>query len=482
MNRTSQNTNGLADLGLDALLDAFHDGLWILNREGTILNVNRAAIKMNGLEGLEVIGKNIRDLHQKGYFGTGELASAQAIEKKRPCTVIQRFRNGTRALVTATPILDEKGKVAVVIANDRDISELNKLAVQLEINEAVTNRFVTENVMPDLFDISGVIAHSEITKEIIKKAIRLSKVDCTVLITGETGVGKGLLAQLMHNCSRKKNRPFVPINCSSIPEPLIESELFGYEYGAFTGSSRAGKKGLVELANRGTLFLDEIGDLSLAGQAKLLQLLENRGFIRLGGSVSKKVDFRLVAATNRNLQDMIDKGVFRRDLFFRLNVVTIHVPPLRGRREDIRPLAQFFLDKTNEKYQLNKRISPEAFELLMWHPYPGNVRELGNLIENAALSTDDDLIDVSAFPSSVIESSSFSNHRSLKEAILRFEGRLIESTTRQYGNQQKAARALNIDQSTLSRKIKRYRASLNRIVHELAEQQDSKTEEWTLPK
>ena len=453
-------------LKLNAVLDASHDGLWIIDKHGIVLNVNKAAIEINGLKGIDVIGKDIRELDQAGVFNHQKLVSLDVIEKKKPCTVMQNLHNKVRTLVTGTPFFDVNGELMFVVINDRNISHLNMLYSTLEVRRLLSNFECSyDNLESEFVDLSDIIYESTSMRNVVDMAIRLSKVDSTVLIFGETGVGKNLVAKFVHNCSKRGRMPFVSINCAGIPDPLIESELFGYEYGAFTGSRSSGKKGLAELANGGCLFLDEIGDFSLLGQAKVLKFLENREIVRLGGGTSKKIDVRIIAATNKNLKDMISRGLFRQDLYYRLNVTSLFVPPLRERKTDIPVLAKFFVNKINKKYQLNKEISEEVLDFLTHFPYPGNVRELENLIEHVTVTGKGGTIHISDFPLTVLESSPPHGEKSLKDAVLDFEMKIIRAAINQYGSQKKAAKALGMDQSTLFRKMRRYDEFLGRIFH-----------------
>ncbi len=466
MNRHIQPSKQLVEMKLNAILKASHDGLWVIDKDGIVLHANEAAHKINNLDGIEVIGKNIRELHRNGVFGNQKLASLEVLEKRKPCTIIQDLPNGEKTLVTGTPFFDQRGELTLVVVNDRDISHLNRLAAELERNRTLIENLASHKMHVNQIDFSDVIARSASMRMAVDKAVRVSKVDSTVLIQGETGVGKNIVARLIHDCSDRRERPFISINCSAVPEPLIESEFFGYEYGAFTGSRREGKKGLVEMADGGNLFLDEIGDLSLSAQAKLLKFLENKEIFRLGSSRPKRLDIRLIAATNKSLKEMVSKGIFRQDLFFRLSVISIFVPPLRERREDIRHLVDLFLKRTNKKYQLDKEVSQEALEFLTCLPYPGNVRELENLIEHLAVTTEDKVINVSDFPLSFTESSDVLRGETLKDSVLRFEMKLITSAIRRYGSQKKAGAVLGVDQSTIARKMEKFRETLSSIVHE----------------
>jgi transcriptional regulator with PAS, ATPase and Fis domain len=304
--------------------------------------------------------------------------------------------------------------------------------------------------------ISGVTFRSNSMKDIATVAMRVAKVSTTVLITGESGVGKEVLARLIHKESPRKNNLFVKINCGAIPHDLLESELFGYQGGAFTGAQRQGKIGLFEVANNGTLFLDEIGELSLDLQVKLLQVLQDKTLVRLGSTRLIQVDVRVIAATNRDLQEMVNLRTFRSDLFYRLNVVPLHVPPLRERREDILPLVQQFLDELNTQYSLKKAFSEQALAILHDYQWPGNVRELHNMIERLVVTTSDVLIRTDSLPTSLLglTVSSDESGLSMKSKADEFERKLVREAVQNFGSTRAAAKHLKISQSTVVRRMK----------------------------
>lgn len=304
--------------------------------------------------------------------------------------------------------------------------------------------------------IAGIILRSPSMQQISTLAMKVSHVDTTVLITGESGVGKEVMARLIHKESSRSEGPFVKINCGAIPRELLESELFGYDAGAFTGAQRQGKIGMIEVANHGTLFLDEIGELPLDLQVKLLQVLQDRTLVRLGSTRSIAVSVRVVAATNRDLQAMVDSRQFRSDLFYRLNVVPIHVPPLRERREDILPLVQHFLDELNGQYNLAKRFSEQALAVLLDYNWPGNVRELRNMIERLVVTSPDTLIRTDYLPPQlcVTRSEDHEAGPDLKARTARFERELVLEAVERFGSTRAAAKHLKISQSSVVRRMR----------------------------
>ena len=283
---------------------------------------------------------------------------------------------------------------------------------------------------------------------------KVSVVDSTVLVLGETGVGKSRLVRHLHELSHRKNEMLYEINCAALPTNLIESELFGYAGGSFTGAHREGKKGILELAHKGTLFLDEIGEMPLEIQAKLLQVLQEKTFRSVGGRELKKVDVRIVAATNRNLQEMVKQGTFRKDLYYRLNVIPIHIPPLRERQEDILPLVSYYLQHFNEKYGRNVTLSPHVLHAFLEYPWEGNNREIENVMERVVI-TADELVTMDDLPLSMQKSTIEQSGKSLYEMLEEVERSIILKTYKVHGSSYKVAEALKISQSAATRKIKK---------------------------
>lgn len=315
----------------------------------------------------------------------------------------------------------------------------------------------SENNREDLKKIMlsfGVVGESEVIIDVFKKSVNIAKSDSLVLITGETGVGKELFAEVIHKLSNRKDKPFIRINCAAIPETLLESELFGYEKGAFTGANKR-KLGLFEIADGGTLFLDEIGEISLSVQTKLLRAIEEKKIIRVGGLDYISINARLIVATNRDLLEEVRKRNFREDLFFRINVVSIHIPPLRERKEDILPLFYYFLDMFSKRNgKVIKKVDEDYLEFLMNYPFPGNVRELSNFVERAVVLSEDGVISLDLIHDYVMNYVPQQEiHRSEKEII-------ISSLIRHNFNISKTAKFLGMHRNTLSRKIKKYGITL----------------------
>jgi transcriptional regulator with PAS, ATPase and Fis domain len=291
---------------------------------------------------------------------------------------------------------------------------------------------------------------------------RIAKVDTTVLLLGETGVGKEEIAKFIHRNSLRKDRPFVKINCGAIPANLIESELFGYEKGAFTGALQQGKLGMFEVAEGGTLLLDEIGELPLKMQVKLLRALQEQEITRVGGTKSIKIDVRILAATNRNLEKMVREKIFREDLYYRLNVVPVNIPPLREREKDILPLAYLFLEQFNKKYGLKKRFSFSTNACFLDYSWPGNIRELKNIVERVVVTSKENEILIEDLPEGICKNKiekigeRDSDIIPLKDALGKIEKELIEKAYEKFGSVRSAAKALGIDASTFVRKRQKY--------------------------
>lgn len=448
---------------LDTIIDSSNDGLWICDHQGKVIRINKASERINGVKAEEVIGKNMKELIAEGLFDKS--VTLEVLKRKTSVTIIQQIKGGKRILVTGNPIFNEKGEITFVVTNDRDISELDHLRSQLQEAQALAKGYISrlsELEMKEI-DLSNIIFQSKEMERIIEMALRVAKVDSTVLLLGESGVGKGMIAKLIHKHSERSNGPFIRVDCAGIPESLVESELFGYEKGAFTGAKIEGKPGFFELANKGTLFLDEIGEIPLSTQSKLLRFLEDHEIIRVGGTEPKEIDVRVIAATNKNIDEMLASRTFRKDLYYRLNVVPIHIPPLRERRDDILPLIFHFLEKFSKAHRKEKILSPETIEALRKYDFPGNIRELANLIERLVVVTEKERIEMADLPNAIVDYapktlpySFLSEGISLKEALERCESIIVERAIKKYGSQREAAKNLGVDQATLSRKIKKF--------------------------
>jgi len=384
----------------DAIIDSSSDGLFVCDAEANVLRMNPASERIHQLAAEEIVGRNMRELIEQGFIDRS--AALEASRSLKPVTLLQN-KHGRRLMSIATPVFDDAGKLVRIVVSERDISEIDRLQRELEQQEALSDEFREKIRAMQLAEVESrqVIARSPNMLRALQQALKVSKADSSVLILGESGVGKGLIADLIHQHSARSQFPLIKINCGAIPESLIEAELFGYEKGAFTGAQDKGKPGQLELADRGILFLDEIAELPLPSQVKLLRFLEDGRLTRLGATSGRKVDVRILAATHRNLEEMVEKRAFRHDLYYRLNVIPIQVPALRDRRECLVPLLRHYIDFFSEKNQCQKKLSGPALDALAAYAFPGNVRELMNICERLVVMTDTEVIDLVDLPAQV---------------------------------------------------------------------------------
>ena len=442
---------------LTVLLDSIHDGIWVIDSDGITLRVNKAMERIAGLRAEEVIGKHVTEPMHKGRFET--CVTLRALIEKRSVTMFDDYSNGKRCLNTSTPIFDEKGNVWRVIASIRDMTELETLQRKLTDLEMETLAYKArlENLETEMD--AGFVGHSAPMRRLRKEASKAARTEAITLILGETGTGKTLTAKAIHDMGQRSAEPFIAVNCGAIPMSLMESELFGYEKGAFTGAAKSGKPGMFELAHKGTLLLDEIGELPLPMQAKLLQVLDGHPFHRVGGTKPITVDVRVIAATNRDLQKCVTEGTFREDLYYRLNVVALTLPPLRDRREDIPLLAMHFLKLFAQRNgKTVKGFTPTAMDRLLKHSWPGNVRELENAVERAVVLLVGDYVSERELPPTLIAAEDPTRtatrpdfaHMTLEE----IERLAVQDTLEQVGgNKSEAARRLGINRKTLLAKL-----------------------------
>jgi len=431
---------------LETVFNQLSDALVLYDPEFRITGVNEAAEKLFGMSSDEMLGKHCQEIFKCTVCepGCGVLVGLNQSPGSPNTTVRLNTGNGMERLVVmrTTQMFDDEGTLSGVVATIKDITE-----------EAAPQK-------------REVIAESAAMVEVLNFVRRVAASEATtILLDGENGTGKDLIAKTLHYQSPRQAEPFIAINCAAIPETLLESELFGYEKGAFT-DARAQKRGIFELADKGTLFLDEIGEIPLMLQAKLLRVLEEQSFRRLGGLKDIQLDLRVVAATNKNLREAVKEGAFRQDLYFRLNVIQITIPPLRERTDDILPLSRFFLEHYNRKFKRNiEGVSDSAARLLLSHDWPGNVRELRNAIERAMILEDSALITPPSLPITISHpdtNGSFpasaalpapTDGLSLEDNERSLLARALEKTS---GNQTQAARLLRITRDTLRYKMKKF--------------------------
>lgn len=444
------------------ILDCIKVGIYITDGNGNTLMLNSESEKTGGMTREELLGKNMKELIKIGYVE--ESSVLKVMKSRSEENIIQNLGDGGQLFITGVPLI-KNNKLDLVVCTERDITETNSLRELLKQKEEIAEKYETELEYRREKDINSegeIIYDSLAMKNVIEKALRVARLDTTVLLTGKSGTGKELVANLIYKNSLRKKEPFIKVNCAAIPENLLESEFFGYEKGSFTGASRQGKIGIFELADKGTLFLDEIGEIPIQMQSKLLRVLQEKELMRIGGNKTIPVDIRIIAATNINLKKAIEEGKFREDLYYRLNILPINIPPLRERKEDIGRLTRYFIDKFNREYKLNKDILDDAIELLETYHWPGNVRELKNVIERIVVGFDGSHINRFQVQRQLISDKPAGDKAggelagSLKEMMDAYEKGILTDYMRKYNNASEVARALNVNKSTISRKLSKY--------------------------
>jgi PAS domain S-box-containing protein len=453
---------------LAAIIESSFDGIYVTDGRARTIRVNSAYERITGIKREEVLGRTMGELVDDGFFN--ESVTLRVLETHRPTSLVQKVKTGKTVMVTGNPIFDGKGQIRLVVTNVRDVTELNRLQEKLESVEKRRSEAEMEltQLRGSLRGDDKIVFRSNKIKELMRLALRLAWVDTTVLIQGESGVGKEVFADIIHANGNRRDMPLIKINCASFPEQLLESELFGYAPGAFTGAKRQGKTGLFEAAQGGTICLDEIGELPLGLQAKLLRVLQSKEIYRVGSTTPITVDVRIVAITNRDLRAMTAEKKFRDDLFFRLNVVNLVVPALRERPESILPFVYHFIDKYNKQYGFSKQIDREVVNAFLEYDWPGNVRELENLIEQLVVVTAGEVITRDNLPERWaglvgIGSGTLPAYgkKPLPEILAEVERSLLEQAMTDHKTTRKAAEALMVNQSTVVRKLQRYGVSVS---------------------
>ncbi|GAB4173391.1 MAG: sigma 54-interacting transcriptional regulator [Geothermobacteraceae bacterium] len=448
----------------DAIIDSSSDGLFVCDGQGVILRVNPASERINQARADQLVGRHYLDAAKDGLVILPS-AALSAIEQRRQVSLLQENRFGRKLISTATPVFDENGDIVRVVVSERDITEIDRLQRQLEEQQALgdTYRRQVLELQQQLLADQPVIARSPVMQQTLRQALRVAEVDSTVLLLGESGVGKELIADLIHQHSGRCDKPMIKLNCGAIPETLIEAELFGYEKGAFTGA--VGRRpGYLEQADGGILFLDEVGELPAASQVKLLRFLEDGRVTRLGSTTARSVDVRIIAATHRDLKQMVDAGRFRLDLYYRLSVIPIGIPPLRERRECLVPLLQHFIGKFADRAGVRRQLSVAALEQLLRYDYPGNVRELSNICERLVVMSETEQIEVGDLPHEVMararavsgEVGGWPPQMTLAQILASIERQVLWETAQRCRTQQEIAEALGMSQSNVARKLDKY--------------------------
>lgn len=434
------------------ICDELYDGIYISDEKGKTLYVNKSYSRITGLAPDLVLDKYVSDLMKEGLYKNA--ITPDIIKTKKPINAMAEIRTGVKVLISGSPILDHDGNLKKVVVINRDMSDLldmqEKLAASQNEIEHLRKLQITNNL----------IGKSDEIQPVIRMIHQVANLDVTVLLTGETGVGKEVIANEIYMNSDKHGKPFIKVNCAAIPASLLEAELFGYEAGSFTGASSKGKIGMFELADKGTLLLDEIGEMPLELQSKLLRIIQEKEVTRVGGTKSIKFDVRILAATNCDLYDLVKKGKFREDLYYRLNVFPIHIPPLRHRSTDIELLAKHYLDIYNTKYGKRIVFDCEVYEVFKTYKWPGNIRELQNVVERLVITSEKHKKISAEFSRNILNmepenTEASTGELSLKEIIVKVERKVIKKALKDYGSTRKAAAVLKISQSSVVKKAKK---------------------------
>ncbi|EOP57536.1 hypothetical protein IKQ_00878 [Bacillus cereus VDM053] len=448
---------------LHAILSSIYDEILVVNHKGELIRYSETVINdFWGSNLKDLLGKNLLDLEKKGLFSPS--VTRLVLEKQKKVSVVQETKSGRKILAVGNPVFNENGELHRIIIASRDITEATRLKTELHEIKKISEQYKKE--LDDFKNkdrfLKKLIYCSPKMEQIINQAKKIANFSSNVLISGESGVGKEVIAQAIHQLGNRSSKPFLKLNCGAIPETLLESELFGYTKGAFTGADKNGKEGYFKRADQGIIFLDEIGEMPLHLQVKLLRVLQEQEVIPIGSTTPMKINVQIIAATNKSLEKMVESGTFREDLFYRLNVIPLRVPSLRERMEDVPVLAFHFLQQLNEKYNKNYHLTPDALNLLEFYSWPGNVRELQNMIERLVVSADDLVIEAEFVSKFLTPGYDFNKSKPvitrvlpLQEALHSVEEQLILLAMKQYKTTTKAAKALGISQSSVSRKYQK---------------------------
>ena len=447
---------------LRKIINDMEEEIFVSDANGKVVYMNPHSEKVCGVRREECVGHNVRELEQRGVFS--ESMTLEVLSKYEKVEKTVEVASGLHIISTATPIYDEEHNIQYVLCMSKDIKELNEL---MEKNALITEALAdtkkeVQELQARVISQKNYIFESPGMKQVKKQIMKIAPTDVTVLIDGETGTGKEITADLLHRLSKRRSQPLMKVNCGLIPSELLESELFGYMPGAFSGAAKDGKMGIIEAGNKGTIFLDEIGEMPLPLQVKLLEFLQDRRIMRIGGIKRIPIDVRIVAATNRDLAAMVEEGSFRKDLYYRLNVIPIHLQPLRERREDIQPLAKMFLQKFNHEYHYRKELKPSVLQDLANYSWPGNVRELMHVMERFVVSSETDVIgddllrQVLGKP--IITSKVICTEViPLAKAREELDYTLVAAACERYGSTHKAAKVLEVNQSTVVRILNKFK-------------------------
>lgn len=457
-----------------SFLDCIKSGIWITDDEAVSLAINESShhiVEKNDVDRSLLINRKMEDLKQEGYINHS--AAISVVKEQKECRIIQKSVYGEIDLYTIAVPFFMNDKLQLVVCTDFNITEATKrkkLFYKGLDNRGFNSKALIASKEENRNVNETAVFASDKMKSLVKLIKKVAVLDTTILIQGETGTGKEVIADFIYKNSSRKDEPFIKINCSAIPENLLESELFGYVEGAFIGAKKNGKKGIFEEANNGTLFLDEIGDIPFNLQAKLLRALQEREIYRVGSSERIQVDVRIIAATNVDLKAAVDNGTFREDLYYRLNVVPVSIPPLRERKEDIVAMIDKFTKEFCQKYNFSKTFSDDSYVRLLQYEWPGNVRELKNVIERILVMSDGNVIERHEIflPENKSKSKNplfnTESNLSLEERMELFEKELLEELVFECRSANKIAELLQVNRSTISRKLKKYDIDFSTIV------------------
>ena len=440
------------------ILKMTSDGFIITDTEGNVREINKQYADFFGKSRSEIIGKSILNIIPNSKMI--DIVKHKFSEEDAVHKYIDGEAKGNSVIVSRSYVEDEDGNVVAGVAQVKfkvqTLAVAKKLMNEYEELEYYREEFQNQN------RVDNIIGSDTKFREIVKECLKVAKTDIPVLLTGETGTGKEVMAKALHTNSLRYDKPFVSINCAAIPFELLESELFGYMDGAFTGAKRGGKKGKFQLANGGTIFLDEIGDMPSSMQAKLLRVLQEKEIEPLGSEKSIPLDVRVVAATRQDLEAKMKDGSFREDLYYRLSVFNIHIPPLRERGGDSLELAEFFLDELNHKYKTYKTFSKAVKAYFLKYQWPGNVREVNNVVQSAYAISTENIIDINDIPARMLQQEKPAinldkNKKSLGQMVDDYEKEVIlELLKKHKGNCLEAAKEAGIHKSNFYRKLQKY--------------------------
>lgn len=447
------------ELLLKSIIETSNNNITITDQYGLVLFTNEEHWQLYGVDSMDsVIGKTVYELEEQHILKPSVISVV--IQTQRKAQAMQETRTGRFLMTTAYPIFNKDGTLLYVICYTQD--QMNILNLHEDYDKLQRKLESVQAEMNSMRPKSQIMYRSKALETVLTTLHRVAHTDAAVLMLGESGVGKSMLARDLHNQSNRANEPFIEVNCSTIPETLFESEMFGYESGAFTGASKQGKAGLIQQAHQGTLFLDEIGEMPLTMQVKMLKVLQEKKLKAIGSQKERKVDFRLVTATNRDLRKMVDEGKFRLDLYYRLNVISVDIPPLRQRPEDITALIHYYLDEMNQKYDTLKKLHPLTFQAFLDYHWPGNVRELENALERLVLTTDSYMLTPDQLPPEMMQEAMpapayLEEYESLnlKQTLAFVERQLLEKAQKQASTTYEMAKLLGISQPSVVRKLKK---------------------------